>query len=105
MGKGSLQFRHPREERGKREYLQIEPSQGFKAKCCPEGLTGTCPASLVLQDRVKGHNIKGEYLAGKPRPLGRGASKDPLLKQALLRWFLDFKRFGEGLFSFSKLPN
>jgi hypothetical protein len=24
--------------------------------------------------RVKGHNIKGDYLAGKPRPLGRGAS-------------------------------
>ena len=22
----------------------------------------------------KGHNIKGSYLAGKPRPLGRGAS-------------------------------
>jgi hypothetical protein len=38
MGKGTLQFCHPREERGKRGYLQIEPSQGFKAKCCPKDL-------------------------------------------------------------------
>ena len=38
------------------------------------GVTGACPASPALQDGVKGHNIKGDYLTGKPRPLGRGAS-------------------------------
>jgi hypothetical protein len=37
-------------------------------------LTGTCPASPALQDGAKGHNTKVNYLAGKPRPLGRGAS-------------------------------
>jgi len=35
-------------------------------------LTGTCPASPALQAGVKGHNVKGNYLTGKPRPLGRG---------------------------------
>jgi hypothetical protein len=33
-----------------------------------------CPASPVLQDGVKGHNMKEKYLTGKPRRLGRGAS-------------------------------
>ncbi len=37
-------------------------------------VTGICPGSPVLWDGVKGHNIKGNYLAGKPRPSGRGAS-------------------------------
>src|SRR4030042_7008111 len=37
-------------------------------------LTGKCPVSPVLEGGVKGHNIKGKYLTGKPRPLGRGAS-------------------------------
>jgi hypothetical protein len=32
------------------------------------------PLDPVLKDGVKGHNIKGDYLAGKPRPLGRRAS-------------------------------
>jgi Family of unknown function (DUF6599) len=31
------------------------------------------PPSPVLLDGIKGHNIKENYLAGKPRPLGRGA--------------------------------
>ncbi len=38
-------------------------------------LTGKCPASPALQDGAKGHNIRGNYLTGKPRPLGRRASK------------------------------
>jgi len=37
-------------------------------------LAGTCPASLVLKHVDKGHNIKGNYLTGKPPLLGRGAS-------------------------------
>jgi hypothetical protein len=50
-------------------------------------LTGKCPASPALQGRVKGRNLKRNYLTGKPfgmlraessverrRPLGRGAS-------------------------------
>ena len=37
-------------------------------------LTGKCPVSPALEDGVKGRNIKGKYLTGKPRPLGRGAS-------------------------------
>jgi hypothetical protein len=37
-------------------------------------LTGKCPVSPALEGGVKGHNIKGRYLTGKPRPLGRGAS-------------------------------
>ena len=37
-------------------------------------LTGMCPASPALEGGVKGHNIKGNDLTGKPRPLGRGAS-------------------------------
>jgi hypothetical protein len=37
-------------------------------------VTGKCPASPALAGGVKGHNIKGKYLTGKPRPLGRGAS-------------------------------
>jgi hypothetical protein len=36
--------------------------------------TGKCPVSPALEGGIKGHNIKGKYLAGKPRPLGRGAS-------------------------------
>ena len=36
--------------------------------------TGKCPVSPALEGGVKGHNIKGRYLTGKPRPLGRGAS-------------------------------
>jgi len=32
------------------------------------------PLSFALEGGVKGHNIKGEYLTGKLRPLGRGAS-------------------------------
>jgi len=38
------------------------------------GFTGKCPVSPALEGGVKGHNIKGKYLTGKPRPLGRGAS-------------------------------
>ena len=38
-------------------------------------LTGMRPASPVLQDGVKGRTIKRNYLTGKPRPLGRVASK------------------------------
>jgi len=30
-------------------------------------LTGKCPVSLALEGEVKGHNIKGKYLTGKPR--------------------------------------
>jgi hypothetical protein len=41
---------------------------------------GKCPASPVPQDGVKGHNMKGNYLTGKPRPLGRGASQIKFLK-------------------------
>ena len=37
-------------------------------------LTGKCPVSPALEGGVKGHNIKGKYLTGKPCPLGRGAS-------------------------------
>ena len=37
-------------------------------------LAGKCPVSSALEGRVKGHNIEGKYLTGKPRPLGRGAS-------------------------------
>jgi hypothetical protein len=37
-------------------------------------LTGKCPVSPALEGGVKGHNIKGKHLTGKPRPLGRGAS-------------------------------
>jgi hypothetical protein len=37
-------------------------------------LTGKCPASAALQGRVKGRNLKRNYLTGKRRPLGRGAS-------------------------------
>ncbi|MBP1696446.1 MAG: hypothetical protein H6Q41_1634 [Deltaproteobacteria bacterium] len=37
-------------------------------------LTGKCPVSPALEGGVKGHNIEGKYLTGKPRPLGRGAS-------------------------------
>ena len=37
-----------------------------------EVLTGKCPVSPALEGGVKGHNIKGKYLTGKPRPLGRG---------------------------------
>ena len=52
-----------------------------------EVLTGKYPVSPALEGGVKGHNIKGKYLTGKPfgilravssaerpRPLGRGAS-------------------------------
>jgi hypothetical protein len=38
------------------------------------GLAGKCPISPALEGEVKGHNIKGMYLTGKPRPSGRGAS-------------------------------
>jgi hypothetical protein len=31
------------------------------------------PREPALEGRVKGHNIIGNYLTGKPRPLGRGA--------------------------------
>jgi len=37
-------------------------------------LTGTCPASRALQEGAKGHNIEGNALTVKPRPLGRGAA-------------------------------
>jgi len=37
-------------------------------------LTGECPVSPALDGGVKGHNIRGKYLTGKPRSLGRGAS-------------------------------
>ena len=37
-------------------------------------LTGKCPVSPALEGGVKGHKIKGKYLTGKLRPLGRGAS-------------------------------
>jgi len=35
-------------------------------------LTGFA-VSPVLEGGIKGHNIKGNYLTGKPRPLGCGA--------------------------------
>jgi hypothetical protein len=39
------------------------------------GLLGRqVPLSSALEGGVKGHNIKGRYLTGKPRALGRGAS-------------------------------
>jgi hypothetical protein len=31
-------------------------------------------ATQSLEGGVKGHNTKGRYLTGKPRPLGRGTS-------------------------------
>jgi hypothetical protein len=34
--------------------------------------TGKYPVSSALEGGVKRHNIKGKYLTGKPRPLGRG---------------------------------
>ncbi len=34
----------------------------------------TCPASPALQDGAKGHNIKGNYLTGKP-PFRAGSFK------------------------------
>ena len=37
-------------------------------------MAGTCPASPALQDGVKGHNIKEDYLTGKPRPPVRAGS-------------------------------
>jgi hypothetical protein len=37
-------------------------------------LTGKCPVSPALEGEVKGHKIKGKYLTGKLRPLGRGDS-------------------------------
>jgi hypothetical protein len=40
---------------------------------------GTCPASPALRDGAKGHNTKGNYLTGKLRPLGRGASLPGLI--------------------------
>jgi len=55
-----------------------------------EGLTGTCLASPAFQDGApayrqalnlawyragrKGPHVKGNYLTGRPRPLGRGVS-------------------------------
>jgi len=36
-------------------------------------LAGTCPASIALQNGAKGHNVKGNYLTGKPRPLRAGS--------------------------------
>ena len=42
--------------------------------CLCDVLTGKCPVSPALEGGVKGHNIEGKYLTGKPRPLGRGAS-------------------------------
>jgi len=42
-----------------------------------EGLTGKCPVSPALEGGVKGHNIEGKYLTGKPSPLGRAASLSP----------------------------
>jgi hypothetical protein len=33
-------------------------------------LAGRCPASPAFHDEAKGHNIKANYLTGKPRPLG-----------------------------------
>jgi hypothetical protein len=49
---------------------------GFEMELLPRGkvLTGKCPVSPALEGGVKGHNIKGKYLTGKPRPSGRGAS-------------------------------
>ena len=38
------------------------------------GLTGKCPVNAALEGGIKGHNIKGNYFTGKPRPLGCGAS-------------------------------
>jgi len=35
------------------------------------------PRELAIEGRVKGHNITGNYLTGKPSPLGRGASLLP----------------------------
>ena len=37
-------------------------------------LTGMCPTSPALEGGVTGHNIKGNDLTGKSRPLGREAS-------------------------------
>jgi hypothetical protein len=33
-----------------------------------------CPVNPALKGGVKGHNLKGNYLTGKPRLLGRVAS-------------------------------
>jgi hypothetical protein len=38
MGERSLQFRHSCQEGNQRRYFQIEPFEGLKAKCKPEGL-------------------------------------------------------------------
>jgi hypothetical protein len=51
---------------------------GSSGRACPvlTGCTGSfksdrnVPASPVLQGGAEGHNIKGNYLTGKPRPLG-----------------------------------
>jgi hypothetical protein len=37
-------------------------------------LAGTCPAGPALHEGTEGHNMKGNYLTGKPGPLGQGAS-------------------------------
>ncbi len=53
-------------------------------------LAGTCPASPALRDGAKGHNTKGNYLTGKPRPLGRGFNNlfDGGAKNLILRGLL-----------------
>jgi len=38
------------------------------------GLADKCPVNSALEGGVKGHPIRGKYLTGKPRRLGRGAS-------------------------------
>jgi hypothetical protein len=37
-------------------------------------IAGKCPVNPALKGGVKGNNIKGNYLTGKPRLLGRVAS-------------------------------
>jgi len=46
---------------------------------CSVLIAGKCPASPTLQAGVKGHPIKEDYLSGKPRPSGQGASLIPLI--------------------------
>ena len=46
-------------------------------------LTGMYPANPALEGGVKGDNIKGNHLTGKPRPLGRGASLLPVFRYGL----------------------
>ena len=48
-----------------------EKNQGSYPSNFMAFLTGKCPVIPALEGGVKGHNIRGKYHTGEPRPLGR----------------------------------